>query len=106
MALLRRWRSRPQLHAFPQAFTEWQPNPTVAHPVREGRTEGFRDRDGIGEGRPANAPRAFPKALRGYVRLTPNSDARADVPGPPLWAIDRLMHGGRPAAELSESENS
>jgi hypothetical protein len=26
------------------------------------------------------------ETLRAYVRLTPNSGARADIPGPPLWA--------------------
>jgi hypothetical protein len=29
------------------------------------------------------------ETLRAYVRLTPNSGARADIPRPPLWANSR-----------------
>jgi len=35
------------------------------------------------------------ETLRAYVRLAPNSGARADIPGPPLWATSGLMHSSK-----------
>jgi hypothetical protein len=40
------------------------------------------------------ANRLMHETLRAYVRLAPNSGARADIPGPPLWATERTRSRG------------